>query len=52
MDGYTQRKGRIYGTVLVTVETRRPVDLLPDREADAPAAWLAERPGFERTRAN
>ncbi|MFF5019918.1 transposase [Streptomyces sp. NPDC001165] len=47
MDGYTQRKGRIYGTVLVTVETRRPVDLLPDREADTPAAWLAERPGFE-----
>lgn len=34
VDEHTQRRGRIYGTVVVDVETRRPVDLLPDCEAD------------------
>ncbi|MFD3503081.1 ISL3 family transposase [Streptomyces sp. NPDC058678] len=47
IDEYAMRKGRVYGTVLVDVETRRPVDLLPDREAATVAAWLAECPGIE-----
>jgi transposase len=47
VDEYAQRKDRICGTVLVDVETRCPIDLLPDQEADTLAAWLAERPAIE-----
>ncbi|WP_406435553.1 transposase [Streptomyces sp. NBC_01589] len=47
VDEYATRKGRHYGTVLVDVESRRPVDLLPDREASSLAAWLAKRPTVE-----
>lgn len=47
VDEYAIRRGRVYGTVLVDVETRRPVDLLSDREAGTVAAWLAEHSGIE-----
>ncbi|MFG2832459.1 hypothetical protein ACGFWI_34255 [Streptomyces sp. NPDC048434] len=41
------RKRRVYVTVLVDVETGRPVDLLPDRESATLAAWLSTCPGIE-----
>ncbi|MCL7380443.1 transposase [Streptomyces sp. 35G-GA-8] len=47
VDEYATRKGSHYGTVLVDIETRRPVDLLPDREASSLAAWLTKRLGIE-----
>jgi transposase len=47
VDEFALRKGRHYGTLLVDVETRRPVDILGERSADSFADWLKARPGAE-----
>jgi len=47
VDEWSKRKGQSYGTILVDLETHRPVDLLPDKSAESFAKWLMEHPGVE-----
>ncbi|MFF2206009.1 ISL3 family transposase [Streptomyces sp. NPDC058145] len=47
VDDFATRRGRRYGTVLVDVESHAVLDLLPGREKEPVAVWLAGHPGIE-----
>jgi transposase len=47
VDDFAFRKGRVYGSILLDMLTRRPVDVLPDREAATLADWLHAHPGVQ-----
>ncbi len=47
IDDWAWKKGQTYGTLLVDLELRHPIELLPDRKAETVEAWLRAHPEIE-----
>ena len=45
IDDFAFRKGQTYGTIIINLKTRTPMDLLPDRERATVEKWLKDHPG-------
>jgi transposase len=48
VDDWAMCKGRTYGTIVVDLERRCVLDLLPDRTAETLADWLRGQPQVRR----
>jgi transposase len=47
IDDWAWRKRHRYGTILVDLERKQVVDVLPDRKPETVAQWLKNHPGIE-----
>jgi transposase len=47
VDDWALRRGQVYGTIVVDLQRRCVVDLLPDRQAQTLATWLHAQPSVE-----
>jgi transposase len=47
IDDWAFKKGSRYGTIIVDLEKRKIIDLLPDRETVSVEGWLKAHPGVE-----
>ena len=42
IDDWSWKKGMTYGTILVDLELRCPIEILPDRSTETVEAWLRD----------
>lgn len=47
IDDFAFKKGHVYGTIILDMETGERVDVLPDRTAETLTTWLRAHPGAE-----
>ena len=47
IDDFALKRADSYGTILINLESRRPLDLLPDRTAEAVKPWLRAHPEIQ-----
>jgi transposase len=44
---FAKRRGHSYATILIDMDTRRPIDVLEDRQAGTLSQWLKDHPGVQ-----